>query len=125
MVRTLALTAALVWVSTSLAAAPDAGLPDAGPRDAVDAGRPLTVAECSALVDRLLQLSVTEALGRTSDFQALSPSEKKVAEGLAREEVQKDPAIAELKRQCLTRYHAPEAACLRKAQTMDDVDACK
>ena len=84
----------------------------------------LTADSCDSLLKHLAVLALSEQFLVSADAKTLTAEERVVAERLAREELTRDPRLAQLKRECPTRYLPGQFDCLMAAQTMAAADRC-
>ncbi|MBL9039067.1 MAG: hypothetical protein JNG84_11165 [Archangium sp.] len=91
---------------------------------APDAGAPLSAAECTGLIEAMMNVAVTESLASDPDVKRMSPSDRAATEKLARQQALTDPKLDDLKRACPKRYTAAQHACIVAAKSMAAIDGC-
>lgn len=84
----------------------------------------LSAASCDKLIEHIVLISVNESLAEDAEVKKMPAKEREVTEKLARREALADPKLADLKKDCPQRFDKKDEACVLKAKTLKEIDAC-
>lgn len=97
-------------------------------RDGGTAAKPkgpeLSASACDKLIEHIVLISVNESLAEDAEVKKMPAKEREVTEKLARREALADPKLNELKKDCPQRFDKKDEACVLKAKTLKEIDAC-
>lgn len=116
--RTLVIVLGLLG-SVVVAQTRDAGTPAPKPK-----APELSASSCDKLIEHIVLISVNESLAEDIEVKKMPAKEREVTEKLARREALADPKLADLKKDCPQRFDKKDEACVLKAKTLKEIDAC-
>jgi hypothetical protein len=119
-------TAAAPTAATPTAAAPTAAAPAGSgtARRPKGANEKLTAADCDAIFEHLVDVTLNEEVASDPDMKKAGPEMRELMRQAARSEMLKDPEMKKIAKDCRTDMRGKEYECIMKTKTTKAIDKC-